>query len=50
VAHISLPKIILIVASIPVMATGKTNYKEVTELAAGKVISTEWAEDTHVDP
>jgi acyl-[acyl-carrier-protein]-phospholipid O-acyltransferase/long-chain-fatty-acid--[acyl-carrier-protein] ligase len=50
VAHISLPKIILIVDSIPVMATGKTNYKEVTELAAGKVISTEWVEDTHVDP
>ncbi len=37
VAHISLPKKILIVDAIPVMATGKTNYLAVTELAAGKI-------------
>ncbi|MDD1624214.1 MAG: AMP-binding protein [Methylococcaceae bacterium] len=37
VAHISLPKKILIVDSIPVMATGKTNYTAVTELAASKI-------------
>jgi len=37
VAHIGLPKKILIVDAIPVMATGKTNYIAVTELAAGKV-------------
>lgn len=37
VAHISLPKKILIIDAIPVMATGKTNYLAVTELAAGKV-------------
>ncbi|MGZ8157475.1 MAG: AMP-binding protein [Methylobacter sp.] len=37
VAHILLPKKILIVDAIPVMATGKTNYIAVTELAAAKV-------------
>lgn len=37
VAHIGLPKKILIVDAIPVMASGKTNYPAVTELAAGKV-------------
>ncbi|MFA6052778.1 MAG: AMP-binding protein [Methylobacter sp.] len=37
VAHISLPKKILIVDAIPVMATGKTNYLAVTELAASKI-------------
>jgi acyl-[acyl-carrier-protein]-phospholipid O-acyltransferase/long-chain-fatty-acid--[acyl-carrier-protein] ligase len=37
VASIGLPKKILIVDSIPVMATGKTNYLAATELAAGKV-------------
>jgi len=37
VALILLPKKILIVDAIPVMATGKTNYIAVTELAAGKV-------------
>jgi acyl-[acyl-carrier-protein]-phospholipid O-acyltransferase/long-chain-fatty-acid--[acyl-carrier-protein] ligase len=37
VAYISLPKKILIVDSIPLMATGKTNYPIVTELAAGKL-------------
>ncbi|MDO9271363.1 MAG: AMP-binding protein [Methylobacter sp.] len=36
VAHVLLPKKILIVDAIPVMATGKTNYIAVTELAAGK--------------
>ena len=35
VAHISLPKKILIVAAIPVMATGKVNYPAVTALASG---------------
>jgi len=37
VALILLPKKILIVDAIPVMATGKTNYIAVTELAAGKI-------------
>ena len=37
VAYICLPKKILSVAAIPVMATGKINYPAVTELAAGKV-------------
>jgi len=37
VAHILMPKKILIVDAIPVMASGKTNYRAVTELAAGKV-------------
>ncbi|HEY8219213.1 MAG TPA: AMP-binding protein [Methylobacter sp.] len=37
VAHILMPKKILVVDAIPVMATGKTNYIAVTELAAGKV-------------
>jgi len=37
VAQISLPKKLLIVDAIPVMATGKTNYIAVTELAASKV-------------
>jgi len=36
VALILLPKKILIVDAIPVMATGKTNYIAVTELAAGR--------------
>ena len=35
VAHISLPKKILIVDAIPVMATGKINYPAVIELAKG---------------
>ena len=35
VAHISLPKKILIVEAIPVMATGKVNYRAVTALASG---------------
>ena len=35
VAHISLPKKILIVDAIPVMATGKINYPAVTALASG---------------
>ena len=39
VAGISLPKKILIVDAVPVMATGKVNYPAVTELAAGKVNS-----------
>ena len=37
VAAIGLPKKILIVEAIPVMATGKTNYLAVTELAAEKL-------------
>lgn len=37
VAHILLPKKILVVDVIPVMATGKTNYIAVTELASAKV-------------
>jgi len=37
VAPILLPKKILVVDTIPVMATGKTNYPAVTELAAGKI-------------
>ncbi|MCK9622258.1 MAG: AMP-binding protein [Methylobacter sp.] len=37
VAHILMPKKILIVDAIPVMASGKTNYIAVAELAAGKV-------------
>lgn len=37
VAQISLPKRILIVDTIPVMASGKTNYPAVTELVTGKV-------------
>jgi acyl-[acyl-carrier-protein]-phospholipid O-acyltransferase/long-chain-fatty-acid--[acyl-carrier-protein] ligase len=37
VASILLPKKILIVDAIPVMATGKTNYIAVTELATAKV-------------
>ncbi|MGZ5055393.1 MAG: AMP-binding protein, partial [Methylobacter sp.] len=37
VAPIMLPKKILVVDAIPVMATGKTNYIAVAELAAGKV-------------
>jgi acyl-[acyl-carrier-protein]-phospholipid O-acyltransferase/long-chain-fatty-acid--[acyl-carrier-protein] ligase len=37
VAHILMPKKILVVDAIPVMATGKTNYIAVTELAAGKM-------------
>jgi len=37
VAQILLPKKILIVDAIPVMASGKTNYMAVTEMAAGKV-------------
>jgi acyl-[acyl-carrier-protein]-phospholipid O-acyltransferase/long-chain-fatty-acid--[acyl-carrier-protein] ligase len=36
VAHISLPKKILIVDAIPVMATGKVNYPAVIALASGK--------------
>jgi acyl-[acyl-carrier-protein]-phospholipid O-acyltransferase/long-chain-fatty-acid--[acyl-carrier-protein] ligase len=36
VAHISLPKKILIVDAIPVMATGKVNYPAVTALASDK--------------
>ena len=36
VAHISLPKKILIVDAIPVMATGKINYPAVTALASAK--------------
>ena len=38
VAHISLPKKILIVDAIPVMATGKINYPAVIELAKGSSI------------
>jgi acyl-[acyl-carrier-protein]-phospholipid O-acyltransferase/long-chain-fatty-acid--[acyl-carrier-protein] ligase len=34
VAHISLPKKILIVDAIPVMATGKVNYPAVIALAS----------------
>lgn len=37
VAYISLPKKVLVVDSIPLMATGKINYPAVTELAAGKL-------------
>ncbi|TRX01962.1 AMP-binding protein [Candidatus Methylobacter oryzae] len=37
VASILLPKKILVVDAIPVMATGKTDYIAVTELAAGRV-------------
>ncbi|TAN70453.1 MAG: acyl-[ACP]--phospholipid O-acyltransferase [Methylobacter sp.] len=37
VSLICLPKKILIVDAVPVMATGKTNYIAVTELAAGKI-------------
>jgi acyl-[acyl-carrier-protein]-phospholipid O-acyltransferase/long-chain-fatty-acid--[acyl-carrier-protein] ligase len=37
VAYISLPKKILIVDTIPLMATGKVNYPAVTELAASKL-------------
>ncbi len=37
VAQISLPKKLLIVDAIPVMATGKTNYPAVTEIAAAKL-------------
>jgi acyl-[acyl-carrier-protein]-phospholipid O-acyltransferase/long-chain-fatty-acid--[acyl-carrier-protein] ligase len=37
VAQILLPKKILVVDAIPVMATGKTNYIAVTELATSKV-------------
>jgi len=37
VAQIALPKKILIVDAIPVMASGKTNYPAVTELVTGKV-------------
>ncbi|MFZ2168276.1 MAG: AMP-binding protein [Methylococcaceae bacterium] len=37
VAHISLPKKILIVDAIPVMATGKINYPAVTALASAKL-------------
>jgi acyl-[acyl-carrier-protein]-phospholipid O-acyltransferase/long-chain-fatty-acid--[acyl-carrier-protein] ligase len=37
VAHICLPKKILIVDAIPLMASGKINYQAVTDLAAGKV-------------
>ncbi|MGZ8191285.1 MAG: AMP-binding protein [Methylococcaceae bacterium] len=37
VSPISLPKKILIVETIPVMASGKTNYPAVTELAQSKV-------------
>ncbi|MGZ8201094.1 MAG: AMP-binding protein, partial [Methylosarcina sp.] len=37
VATIMLPKKIIIVDAIPVLATGKTNYTAVTELAADKV-------------
>ena len=37
VAVISLPKKILIVDAVPVMATGKVNYQAVTELVAGKL-------------
>ncbi|MGZ5026660.1 MAG: AMP-binding protein [Methylobacter sp.] len=36
VAQIALPKKIVIVDAIPVMATGKTNYIAVTELVSGK--------------
>jgi acyl-[acyl-carrier-protein]-phospholipid O-acyltransferase / long-chain-fatty-acid--[acyl-carrier-protein] ligase len=36
VAAIMLPKKIIVVDAIPVMATGKTNYPAVTELALGK--------------
>ena len=36
VAQISLPKKILIVEAIPLMASGKVNYQAVTELASGK--------------
>jgi len=36
VAHIILPKKILVVDAIPVMATGKVNYPAVTALASGK--------------
>ncbi|MGZ8163418.1 MAG: acyl-[ACP]--phospholipid O-acyltransferase, partial [Methylobacter sp.] len=39
VAYISLPKKILVVDSIPLMATGKVNYPAVTELAANKLSS-----------
>jgi acyl-[acyl-carrier-protein]-phospholipid O-acyltransferase/long-chain-fatty-acid--[acyl-carrier-protein] ligase len=37
VAAILLPKKILVVDAIPVLATGKTNYPAVTELAARQV-------------
>jgi len=37
IAAISLPKKILIVDAIPVMATGKTNYPALTQLVAGEV-------------
>jgi acyl-[acyl-carrier-protein]-phospholipid O-acyltransferase/long-chain-fatty-acid--[acyl-carrier-protein] ligase len=37
VAPISLPKKILIVDTIPVMASGKVNYPDVIKLASGKV-------------
>ncbi|MGZ8224255.1 MAG: AMP-binding protein [Methylobacter sp.] len=39
VAYISLPKKVLVVDSIPLMATGKINYPAVTELAANKLSS-----------
>jgi acyl-[acyl-carrier-protein]-phospholipid O-acyltransferase/long-chain-fatty-acid--[acyl-carrier-protein] ligase len=37
VAHIALPKKILVVNAVPVMASGKTNYPAATELAAAKL-------------
>ena len=39
IAQICLPKKIMIVDAIPVMATGKTNYIEVTELVKNSVVS-----------
>jgi acyl-[acyl-carrier-protein]-phospholipid O-acyltransferase/long-chain-fatty-acid--[acyl-carrier-protein] ligase len=37
VAQICLPKKVLVVDAIPLMASGKINYQGVTELVAGKV-------------
>ncbi len=37
VAHISLPKIVIVVESIPALATGKTDYAAATQLAEQKI-------------
>ena len=41
VAQISLPRKIIVVDAVPVLATGKTNYIAATELAAARVLKTE---------
>ena len=41
VAQISLPKKILVVDAVPVLATGKTNYIAATELAANKILKSD---------